>query len=199
MAKKAKAKSNEAKISSALGTLSNNRTPLSSILPVQKTVNYATGNKSGNRNHRPWGPSNVLLGGTDPGASPTRPTQMVAPGNKGLPSPQYTLENRLESYRPASGWDTRNRAYISERTQYRTAEEAYNTNQAAIRTYDNVTLPNYNTNKNAWDEVVTKNTNQTSAYKKDLAKFFSKNTKSKPTTSKNSGSRNSSTSKGSRR
>ena len=184
MAKKAKAKSNEAKISSALGTLSNNRTPLSSILPVQKTVNYATGNRSGNRNHRPWGPSNVLLGGTDPGDSPTRPNQMVSPGNRGLPSPQYTIQNRLASYRPASGWDTRNRAYVSERAQYRTAEEA---------------LPNYNTNKNAWDEVVTKNTNQTSAYKKDLAKFFSKNTKSKPTTSKNSGSRNSSTSKGSRR
>tara|TARA_R110000787_G_scaffold281762_1_gene393249 strand:- start:1350 stop:1949 length:600 start_codon:yes stop_codon:yes gene_type:complete len=199
MARKAKAKSNEAKISSALGTLSNNRTPLSSILPVQKTINYATGNKSGNRNHRPWGPSNVLLGGTNPGASPTRPTQMVSPGARGLPSPQYTMENRLQSYRPTSGWDTRNRAYISERTEYRTAQEAYSTNQAATRTYDNVTLPNYNTNKNAWDEVVTKNTNQTSAYKKDLTKFFSKNTKSKPTTSKNSGSRNSSTSKGSRR
>ena len=199
MAKKAKAKSNEDKISSALGTLSNNRTPLSSILPVQKTVNYATGNKSGNRNHRPWGPSNVLLGGTDPGASPTRPIQMVSPGNKGLPSPQYTMQNRLESYRPASGWDTRNRAYGKESTQYRKAEEVYSKNQAATRAYNEVTLPNYNTNKNAWDEVVTKNTNQTSAYKKDLAKLFSKNTKSKPTTSKNSGSRNSSTSKGSRR
>ena len=192
-----KNKSHESKVASAMKTMNNNRTPLSSILPTQKIGSFRTSDKKGDRAFKSFGPSKVLLATTNPGSRPVAPSSVSNPtGLKGgVPSSGYLSSNRVRSY-GAKGWDTRNPGYSTEYNAYQNAVRDYNTYVSADTAYRRETLPNYETALSEFNKSTKTNTSKSNEYQKDLATFFNqkRNTKSQP-----SGARSVSSGKGSRR
>jgi|TARA_R110002167_G_scaffold317176_2_gene522848 hypothetical protein len=192
-----KNKSQEAKVASAMKSINNNRTPLSSLLPTQKMGSFRTSDKKGDRAFKSFGPSKVLLATTNPGSRPSAPSLVANPSGvkTGNPSSSYIRSNRLRSY-TAKGWDNRNPDYSSEYGAYQTAVRNFNAYNSADNAYRNETLPNYETALSEFNKSSNKNTSKSSEYTKDLATFF--NQKAKPK-SQSSGARNVSSGRGSRR
>ena len=192
-----KNKSQEAKVASAMKSINNNRTPLSSLLPTQKMGSFRTSDKKGDRAFKSFGPSKVLLAATDPGSRPTAPTSVASVSHpiSGNPTQAWLNANPSTSY-GAKGWDTRNRAYPREFGAFRSAQGDYLTYRAADRAYRSETLPNYETASSEFSKKTGKNISKTSEYTKDLATFFNQKGKSR---SQPSGARNVSSGRGSRR
>ena len=198
---KGKSKGNaSSRLNDAMNSINNNRTPISSILPVQKKGSFLTGSKKGQRGSNPLaGPSKLLLAITEPGSRPTEPTNVTSPSddNGRTPNSSYISNNRLQSYAPREGWNTRHRSYTSEKAAFEAAVSNRSTYNSDLSNYQNTELPNWTTSDNEYQGGITKNKETTSQYQKDLAKFFSKTNKSVKTSSP--GSRSSISSTGSRR
>ena len=198
---KGKSKGNaSSRLNDAMNSINNNRTPISSILPVQKKGSFLTGGKKGQRGSNPLaGPSKLLLAITEPGTRPTEPTNVTSPSddNGRTPNSSYISNNRLQSYDARGGWNTRHSSYRNEKAAFDTAVSNRTTYNSDLSNYQNTELPNWTTSDNEYQGGLRKNTERTSQYQKDLAKFFSKNNKSVKASSP--GSRSSISSKGSRR
>lgn len=199
-----KGKSHEAKVASAMNTLNNNRTPLSSILPMQKIGSFRTSDKKGDRNFKSFGPSKMLLATTSPGSRPTAPRETADPQvkNGSAPTAAWLNANNSTSYGQSKGakgmsWDSRHPAYRAEYSQFQRAISARNSYEAADNAYRNTDLPNWTTADAEYTKSTSKNTSKTSEYTKDLATFF--NQKGKSRKSSSSGSRNVSSGRGTRR
>lgn len=194
--------SHASRLNDAMKSINNNRTPISSLLPVQKQGTFETGGKKGQRGSNPLsGPSKLLLTITDPGDAPRSPSVVANPAsdrNANHPTPTYVINNRPPSWDArANSWNISNRNYASDQVNFNAAKSAFSVYRSQQNTYDNVTLPNYNTARTQYNKGQAKNTSRTSQYKKDLNKFFSSKNKQVRVTSP--GSRGSVSSKGSRR
>lgn len=194
--------SHASRLNDAMKSINNNRTPISSLLPVQKQGSFSTGGKKGQRGSNPLsGPSKLLLTITDPGDTPTSPRVVADPAsarNANHPTSAYVTNARPASWNArANSWDISHRNYASDQVNFNAAKSGFSVYRSQQTTYDNVTLPNYNTAKTEYQRGLTKNTSRTSQYKKDLNKFFSSKNKQVRVTSP--GSRGSVSSKGSRR
>jgi len=194
--------SHASRLNDAMKSINNNRTPISSILPVQKQGSFLTGGKKGQRGSNPLsGPSKLLLAITDPGDSPTAPTAVANPAsdrNPSIPTAQYIVNERPASWdRTTATWNLSHRNYPSDQQNFNAAKSAHSVYRSQQNTYDNETLPNYNTAKSQYRKGLATNTSRTSQYQKDLNKFFSSKNKQVKVT--NPGSRSTISSKGSRR
>tara|TARA_R110000737_G_scaffold337870_1_gene358430 strand:- start:1749 stop:2432 length:684 start_codon:yes stop_codon:yes gene_type:complete len=200
---------------------SQSRTPISTLYPKKTTVNTAKssmlsrskGTRSPSASQRP---QKFLLSVTNPGNAPTAPR---SPGASpvALPNPQTQLQSGDLTYESYSGrgWNARAESYRTDQRDLSERTSAYNTNTTAITNwqqalgtyntnlanYNNTTLPNYTTNKTAYDLGVSKNTKTTNKYNKDVSKFIrglqgKSNSVANKTAAKMRGARNSNTSLG---
>ncbi len=213
---KGKGKNSSSRLNDAMKSINNNRTPISSILPVQKQGSFLTGGKKGQRGSNPLaGPSKLLLAVSNPGSRPEAPRSLSEPvnpsdsNNRVTPATRTSMATRFGqrtvdeglsregSFTRTPAGQTLERDFTSLRNQYTTDLTNYQRNQADIANYNNRTLPDWTTANNQYTSSRATNVSRTSQYQKDLNKFFSKRNKSTKTSSP--GSRSSISSKGSRR
>lgn len=195
--------SHASRLNDAMKSINNNRTPISSILPVQKQGNFNTSAKPGSRSGNFSGPQKLLLAVTNPGERPSAPAQVTDPAdsrNSSIPNSSYASTNRLASFNTrTNSWDTRHRNYSNEHLAFQTARNNFSTYTTDLNTYENQELPRWTTADTEYKRGNIKNRSKQNQYKRDLAKFYNK--KTRPTTSVKSGSRSvgRTSSKGSRR
>lgn len=194
--------SHASRLNDAMKSINNNRTPISSLLPVQKQGSFSTGGKKGQRGSNPLsGPSKLLLTITDPGGTPRSPSVVADPAsarNANHPTSAYVSNARPASWDVSSNsWILNHRNFASDQVNFNAAKSAHSVYRSQQNTYDNVTLPNYNTARTEYRKGLYTNKSRTSQYQKDLNKFLSSKNKQVRVTSP--GSRGSVSNKGSRR
>ena len=177
--------SHSQRLGAAMKSINNNRTPISSIMPVQKKASYRTASAKGDRSVKHSGPNKLLLSVTDPGRKPVAPSAIAA-----------NTKSQFKSFNTKTGaWNTKAKGYLADKSSSDNLDSAYRTRQAEISEYNRRTLPDYILANEEWTRGSTQNRQTVSHYAEDRARQTNKKTR----TSYKTGSRSSShTGKGSR-